>query len=382
MRNQERPTLTEALAALGREYHHLQQEHARQRVEGAHGHALERKLQRTGERFERLLVRWIADEELRDRWIKFFYNQGPMPDEPRIGTPPLFKGVTEQGAPIEVRPSAGGYDVVVADSIARHEALPWHLDPDRIGPIQIGGHTCRETPGVSAEAFQALRDFASSANAEPPWRWLRELFEDGLVDRNFGLTPRGYRLLGKSASVAPRASGWLTFGVLAADAARARIFVLRAENEDEPTPAPLVEVFETMNPERRTRDSDLFRDTRPGLRREGPHGPRHGVSDRREMHRRDVERRFASFIVKQAVRIFEERAVTRVVLVASPAMLGSLRRAVVHVTGGRLPWSVRDFARGLTRLAAPAVHDALAADGLLPPRGRPTPLQASPAAPL
>jgi protein required for attachment to host cells len=384
MAKQSNRKLVDALARIGREYRHYQQEHARESLDGATRHAMERRMHRLGARFEQFLSHWIQDPPLHDAWMRYLREGAPAPDEPLLGTPPVFKGVARSGARVEIRPSEDGrYDLIVDGSIERHEAVPWELAPDMIEPIQIGEHTCNEVHDVPPEVLKALAGSMARAGAEPPWQWVRGLFEDGLIDETFGLTARGFRVLGKAAPRPAGAPPPITFGILAADAARARLFVLQpTDGEYAPTVEPLLELLETTNPEQRTRDSDLFADTRPGLRREGPHGPRHGVSDRRDRHRRDAERRFASLILKEAVRVWQSHAVTRVVLVASPAMLGMLRRAMEHAPGGRPPWSIRELARGLTRLAAPALHDVLASDGLLPPRGRLPPLHPPPGAPL
>lgn len=377
--------LVESLAQLGREYRHYQQEHERGRVDGTTRRRLEAKMQRLRERFERLVAHWIQDETLRGAWTKHFHEGGPAPDEPRIAAAPAFKGITETGSKVEVRPTEdGGYDVLVDGRIECHEKVPWHLDPDAIEPIQIGEHTCQEICDAPSDALAALVTYLATSEAEPPWRWSRALIEDGLIDDNFGLTPRGYRLVGKAA---PRPLGAapspITFGILTADAAQARLFVLHVTHgEYVPTLAPLVEVSQTSQPHRRARDSDLFSDTRPGFRREGPHGPRHAVSDRRERQRREAERRFAARIIKEAVQVWRAHGVTRAILVASPAMLGVLRPVLSRTNDGSKPWSIRELARDLTQLAAPALHDVLAADGLVPPRGRLPPLRPSPGIPI
>ena len=285
--------------------------------------------------------------------------------------PPLFKGIDESGSRVELRPSGdGGFDIVVDGVLESHENVAWDREPDMIGPTAIGRHICQEITDVPPEALQDLSAFLLTPQAKPPWQWLGALMEDGIADANFSITARGYRLLGKSA---PRAVGGdlpIAIGVLAADAARARLFVLHtASGANEPSLEPLVEVSAMTRPDSRTRDSQLFTDTRPGTR-QGGQGSRHGVSDHRENHRHASEQRFAAEVVHEANRIWREHDVTRVAVVASPGMLGMLRPALERTQAGPQHWSTRQHARDLTRLAPPAVHDALAADGLLPPRGR------------
>jgi protein required for attachment to host cells len=361
----------ESLIELGRQYRHYQQEHDRHGPDSALRHRLRAKMQRLRGKFDKLIARWVQDEAVRDAWTRYLHEGGSPPEEPRGSTPPVFKGVTEAGSTVEVRPTEDrGYDLVVDGAVIRHETVPWHLDPDIIEPIQIAGYKCREVCDAPPQALRELAAFLATPESEPPWRWVRALTADGLVDANLALTPRGYRLLGKGAPQPLGAPTPVTYGVLAADAARARLFVLHTTNGGAPTVSPIVEVAQTTNPDRRARNSELFADTRPGLSREGPHGPRHGVSDRRDRHRRDAERRFAAEISKDALRLWRAHGVTRVILVASPSMLGLLRAAAARTENGPRSWSVRELARDLTRLAPPALHDALAADGYLPPRGR------------
>jgi protein required for attachment to host cells len=373
--------LVELLTRLAAEYRHYQQEHEREPVDRPTRRVLHAKVSRLGERFEQVVGQWVDDEALRERWVRYLYKGGDPPEGPRIATPPEFRGVTDAGTRVEIRACEdGGYDLVVDGRLERHETVPWHLDPDMIEPIQIGEYACREIFAAPPAAVEALAAFMRAPGSEPPWPWARALLEDGLVDSNFSLRPRGRRRLSGGAPQPAEHPAYLTFGVLAADGARARVFVLGAsDGEQVPTVAPLVEVSHTTSPDRRAKDSELFADA-PGMRREGPHSPRGGMSDRREGHRRDSERRFAAQVVDEAERAFREHAVTRVVLVASPAMLGVLRPLMHHE--GHRPWTVRELARDLSRLAAPALHDALAEDGLLPPRGRLPSTRATPGVPL
>lgn len=300
--------------------------------------------------------------------------------------PPLFKGVDEAGSRVEIRPSEdGGFDIVVDGAIESHETVSWSRDPDMIDPTQIGQRVCRESSDAPPEALEALSAFLHTPQAEPPWQWSRVLIEDGVIDGHFSLTPRGDRLLGKSTVRPVNRDLPMAFGVLAADGARARLLVLRTSDGGyAPTTEPLVEVSESTRPDSRTRDHRLFTDTRPGMRQsgEGAQGSRHGVSDHRENHRRASEQRFAAEIVQEAERVWRKHEVTRVAVVASAGMLGVLRPVLERTKAGPQRWSIHEFARDLTKLAPPAIHDALAADGLLPPRGRLPAIRPAPGRPV
>src|SRR5690606_15730835 len=164
------------------------------------------------------------------------------------------------------------------------------------------------------------------------------------------------------------------------NAARARILTLASTTPlGRPTLATLDEAADTVNPASRARDGERLSDTRPGLRREGPHGPRHGVSDRRDAHRDETERRFVESVADEAAEVWSRFHACTIVLVAAPQALGLLRPAVARHLRGQTPYEVVELPRELTKLAAPALHDALAGAGVLPPPGRLPPIKPLPA---
>jgi protein required for attachment to host cells len=240
-----------------------------------------------------------------------------------------------------------------------------------IEPIQIHAHSCVESFDAPDAAVDALAQFLARPGSEPPWSWARALFEDGLVDAELNLTVRGMRRLGSSMAARVRGTGPMRWCVIVADSARARLFTLAGVPDlHQPTHSPLVEAGDLANADRRARDSEVLSDTRPGLRREGPPGPRHGVDDRRDHRRRVVDRRFAESVVDEAARLWSQLPGCKLVVVAGATMLGALREAIARHTRGAASPEIHELARDLTRLSAPALHDALANAGVLPPRGR------------
>ena len=363
---------SELLAQLGVEYHRVQQNHARAAPASATRRRIESDLERIAQRFERVLSHWSAeeDEELRATWRKHLYEGGPAPKGPDVRPPRLFVGETDGGARIEIRPASdGGHDIVVDGTLAEHTATRWRLPPDAREPFQIGPHRCREAFEAPQEAIRALQRFVATSEALPPWRWARELFEDGLIDSEFGLTQRGRRALAATEEPAATGAQQSSYCVIAADAGRARILTLDVGSADEQA-THLIEVADLTNPARRTRDSDLFSDTRPGLRREGAHGPRHAVDDGRDRQRDESDKKFAELVADQAEVAWSNFAACHIVVVAPPRMLGILRPVVARHQTGATRCEVDELDRDLCRLAPPALHDALAEAGLLPARGR------------
>ncbi len=321
-----------------------------------------------------MLSHWSAeeDEELRATWRKHLYEGGPAPKGPDVRPPKLFIGETDAGTRVEIRPASdGGHDIVVDGALEEHTAAKWRLPPDAREPFQVGPHRCREVFEAPQEAIRALQRFVTTEEALPPWRWARELFEDGLIDSEFGLTQRGRRALVALEEPATSGPPQASYCVIAADAGRARILTLDVGSPAEEQAAThLIEVADLANPARRTRDSDLFSDTRPGLRREGAHGPSHAVDDGRDRQREESDKKFAELVAEQAEAAWSKFAACHIVVAAPPKMLGILRPVVARHKIGPTRCEVHELDRDLSRLAPPALHDALAEAGLLPARGR------------
>lgn len=90
------------------------------------------------------------------------------------------------------------------------------------------------------------------------------------------------------------------------------------------------------------------------------------TDDHRDAHARELDRRFAREVIAEVDRIAREQAHDRVVLVASPAMLGELR--AVNAALLRPELVVDHVARDLAQLTSPQIHDHLAQLRLVAPR--------------
>jgi protein required for attachment to host cells len=145
------------------------------------------------------------------------------------------------------------------------------------------------------------------------------------------------------------------------DATRARLYTYEQDGDD---PAhELREVADLSNPGRRLRPSELFSDSG------GSQAPGRSFDDHREHNVDDKDLRFARDVVAELERLVRERAFEHVILVASPNMLGDLRKVdgVLHREGV----VVDELPRDLSKLTSPQLHDHLASLKLLPPRQRP-----------
>src|SRR5690606_1633210 len=280
------------------------------------------------------------------------------------------------GALLEIYGPSGGYDLLIDGKLVEHGEIPWHLDPERVDPVQIQDWACNETFAVPEEAVEALEVFLGGGGS-PPWDWARVLYEDGLIDADFGLTPRGARRLGTETERPEPVVEHerVNFCVIVTDSARARVYTLEGvSSRTEPSLKPLELAADLSDQRRRARDAERFSESRPGMRREGPHGPRHTVSDLREEHRRETTKQFATYVLDEAARVWNGFDSCRIILCANPQMLGILRPLIAHKLGPSSPYHVHEFQRELTPLDTRRLREALAQAGLVPARGRPAPV--------
>ncbi|MDB4954169.1 MAG: hypothetical protein JWO36_1738 [Myxococcales bacterium] len=181
------------LRTLGQKYQHMRNDlHHLSRDSGPH-RRLGHKLDEITGHFERLLGEWVRDESLRTHWREFFHGREAPPDEPAVPASPVFKGRTEAGAIVIVRPAPDGYDIIVDGALLDRGTASWNFDPDIRTPIRIADRTYEEIFDAPPIAIAALRQFI--LGGEPPWPWARELIEDGLIDTELALTSRGRRRL-------------------------------------------------------------------------------------------------------------------------------------------------------------------------------------------
>ena len=151
--------------------------------------------------------------------------------------------------------------------------------------------------------------------------------------------------------------------ILVADAGRARFLSLEAPPETE-SRRRLVERDDLLNPEGRLTDSEVYSDSRPGLRHADVGGPGHGLDDHRSGHFAEVDRRFARRIAEEAVRRCRDEEARRLVVVAGPHMLGLLRDSLAPIE--HLPVRVVEIPKDLSRLPLNALLSALDAEEALP----------------
>jgi protein required for attachment to host cells len=152
--------------------------------------------------------------------------------------------------------------------------------------------------------------------------------------------------------------------VVVANGSRARIFFLiQGGTSIEPT-ARLQEVDDLVNPVQRMPDREVFSEPHPGVRTH-PGGLRpQPLTDHRDQHDAEFERRFARLVADKVVQISRDKAATRVVLAAETRMLGHLRKELPP----KLEIELDTVGKDLTLLTGTELHDHLAESGMLPAR--------------
>lgn len=160
--------------------------------------------------------------------------------------------------------------------------------------------------------------------------------------------------------------------VVVADEGRARVFVVEDEAMLGHGRVPvLVERESFVDPMVRLPGRELVSEPMTGRGKGGPGGGvgMQSLDDRRGPRDREERRRHARTVADGLVEMLaDEPRGGRVVLAASPKMLGALRDALGRVE--QAGFEIVERAEDLTRLGAHDLHAHLAKQGLLP--GRPT----------
>ncbi|MGE5184735.1 MAG: host attachment protein [Acidobacteriota bacterium] len=146
-----------------------------------------------------------------------------------------------------------------------------------------------------------------------------------------------------------------------ADATRARVFAFERTADVSGVHEELIEQADLVNPARRRRPSELFSDSRPGSSRTGTRG--FAFDDHRDAHVDKLDDEFAAATVTEIRRILREAKAHRLIVCASPRMLGALRVAELRHDGV----AIDELPRDLVKLTISQLRDALASYGLLPP---------------
>ena len=146
------------------------------------------------------------------------------------------------------------------------------------------------------------------------------------------------------------------------DASRARLFLYDRTAEVTGIREDLVETTDLVNPARRLTQGEQLTDSRPGSGRVGSRG--FTYDDHRGARTEELDRSFAKLIAHEVHRLTASPQVQRLIICASPRMLGELRQAA-HVFE-RPALAVDEVDRDLVKLTPPQLRAQLGEYGLLP----------------
>lgn len=145
------------------------------------------------------------------------------------------------------------------------------------------------------------------------------------------------------------------------DASRARLFTYERTAEATGLQEQLTEERDLVNPARRLRPSALFTEAGPGVSRSG--SLQYGFDDHRDEHVDEMDAAFSRLVTEELASLLRASPANRVILCASPKMLGELR-GVGRALRREVPFD--EVPRDLVKLTPPQLRDQLASYGLLP----------------
>jgi hypothetical protein len=195
----------EMLKELAHRYHHFKQENKQKGPESSRNRRHQHELLEIERSFLNILQHWVGDDApLRTAWDDHFYHFAPRPEGPQVPSPPLFKGVDAMGRRLEVhRRAHRGYTLIIDGKSVRRLGEPLTIGERRLISLSSDGSEFFELFDSSEAAQEALMSHVDTPVEAPPWHFLRELYGDGIVDPNFGLTARGRRLIEAKRSSEP-----------------------------------------------------------------------------------------------------------------------------------------------------------------------------------
>ncbi|HTR53975.1 MAG TPA: host attachment protein [Kofleriaceae bacterium] len=144
------------------------------------------------------------------------------------------------------------------------------------------------------------------------------------------------------------------------DATRARLFTYERAAEVGGIEEKLSERFDLVNPARHRTPAQLFSDTRTNTSRTG--GKLYGLDDHRDAHMDAMDSEFASAVASAIEQAVRDTNAKRVIVCASPRMLGILRTTDLRRGGVVLDEVAHDY----SKMSPHQLHDVLVERGLLP----------------
>lgn len=177
------------LSQIAREFRHLKAERAREGIDGSWRRRHGARMEELEQSFATLVSRWVPDPDMRARWHDHLHHGAELPEDTDLAVPPLFRGRSELDSTLLVRVDNDQQKLLLDGA----EVARWPMRRTLAAPLRYDGSQFHEVFEASPPALEALTDYLDRRGGAPPWAWARELYDDGLIDPNFGLTARGRR---------------------------------------------------------------------------------------------------------------------------------------------------------------------------------------------
>lgn len=158
-------------------------------------------------------------------------------------------------------------------------------------------------------------------------------------------------------------SGMYRTCIAVVDAARARLFTLERTLHAEGVREEMIERQDLINPARRLRASELFSENPGSVRMGSLH---FGVDDHRTNHIEELDAAFAREVTSAISSQIDANPTQRLILCASPHMLGELRQTLDKIRRPAL--AIDEIPRDLVKVTPSKLRDQLESYGLLPSR--------------
>jgi protein required for attachment to host cells len=148
------------------------------------------------------------------------------------------------------------------------------------------------------------------------------------------------------------------------DASRARLFTYERTSDAEGISEHLVEQRDLVNPARRLRPVELFSESRPSMNRTG--SLQYAIDDHRDAHIEQLDTEFSRLIVGQLLELVRSNHSSKLIVCASPNMLGEMRSVGAELR--RQDLVIDELPRNLVKLTTSELRERLAKYGFLPER--------------
>lgn len=158
-------------------------------------------------------------------------------------------------------------------------------------------------------------------------------------------------------------SGMTRTCIAVVDAAQARLFTLDRTWDASGVHEELSEDRDLVNPARRLRPSELFTESRPPAGRMG--NIQYTLDDHRDDHIDEMDAEFSRAITSEVEKLVRSTGAERLIVCASPKMLGKLRNAR-RTLDARV--AIDEVPRNLTQLTPREIREHLELYGLVPER--------------